>query len=502
MNQKEIIKPWKDTNALAVLIGIICLICLLFLTGIMQIQQSSKEALQMKYIVRTVESETYETLLTQMEKTRVLEAHLIETGGDFESFEPIAQRLIGEKGVRSLLFAPNGVVTGVFPMEGNEPVYGLDLNSDGLGNLEAQEAIRQGALILAGPFDLVEGGMGICGRLPVYLENEDGVREYWGLVSVTLNYPEIFKDNPIGWVNEQGFACRVWRINPDDNQEQTILETSVPVAKCIGIQDYEVSMFNTTWNISIGALIPWYLRVSLWLCVLGSIAVSLLAAFGVASGQKLRRMRAEEAARQIRELQQKLEREQTSLMLSQISSHFFYHTLNALQALIVLNPDAAYQMAGDFARYLRFNTDVTTLSDGIVSFRQELRAVRAYAHINEQQLGDRLKVVFDVSDADFQIPALTVQPIVENAILHGIKPKVGGGTVTVRLSEDDTHWHITVCDDGMGFEATDEILNRSVGLSNVRKRIGQFADCGMEVKSTPGEGTKISLHYCKNLQKF
>lgn len=501
MNHKDYKSIWNKPNSAAVLIGVLCLVVLLILSGIVQIQQSSKESIQMDYIVRTVESETYETLLTQMEKTRVMEAHLIETGGDYEGFAPIAERLLGGA-VRSLLFAPDGVVKGVFPMDGNQPVYGLDLNSDGLGNLEAQEAIRQGKLILAGPFELLEGGMGVCGRRPVYLENEDGVREYWGLVSVTLGYPDIFEGNPIGWVNEQGYACRVWRINPDDNQEQTILETSVPVGKHKGVHTYPISMFNTTWNISVSPLTPWYARTSLWLCVIGSIAVSLLVAFGVASSLKIRKMRAEEAHRQIQELEQKLEREQTSLMLSQISSHFFYHTLNALQALIVLNPDEAYQMAGDFARYLRFNTDVTTLADGIVSFRQELRAVRAYAHINEQQLGDRLKVCFDVSDADFQIPALTVQPIVENAILHGIKPKVGGGTVVVKLTEDETHWHITVRDDGMGFEATDEILNRSVGLSNVRKRIGQFANCSMEVESKPGAGTNISLHYPKILRKF
>ncbi|MBQ8237180.1 MAG: histidine kinase [Oscillospiraceae bacterium] len=492
----------RDNNRSAAAAGAVCLVILLLLTALMQIQQNSREALQMEYIVRTVESETYETLLTQMEKTRVMEGHLIETGGDYENFGPISQRLLGEEAVRSLLFAPDGVVRGVFPLEGNEPVYGLDLNSEGAGNLEAQEAIRKGTLILAGPFELVEGGLGVCGRLPIYLENDSGQREYWGLVSVTLKYPEIFADNPIHHVNEQGFACRVWRINPDDNREQTILETEKPIGNRTGIREYRTTMFNTTWTISVAPLIPWYLRPSLWLCIAGSVMVSLLALFGVSTAVKLRRMKAEASQMQIRELQQKLEQERASLMLSQISSHFFYHTLNALQALIVLNPDAAYRMAGDFSRYLRFNTDAILLADGIVSFKEELRAVRAYAHINEQMLGERLKVNFDIPEEDFSIPALTVQPIVENAILHGIKPKVGGGTVTVRLTEDETHWHITVTDDGMGFDPTEQVMNRSVGLSNVRKRIEHFAGCSMDVKSTVGQGTEISLHYHKILQKI
>ena len=99
--------------------------------------------------------------------------------------------------------------------------------------------------------------------------------------------------------------------------------------------------------------------------------------------EKLRR---EEADREIQSLQLQLERKQANMLLSQISSHFFYHTLNALQALIVLKPDAAYKMAGDFARYLRFNLDTITAEGGVVSFKEELRAVRAYVDINREQL--------------------------------------------------------------------------------------------------------------------
>ena len=486
----------------AVTAAVLCFVCFILVMCVFTVQQNNEDRLQMEYIARTVESETYETLLTQMSKTRVSEAHLIETDGSFENFGPIAERLLVEKAVRSLLCAPEGVVRGIFPMEGNEPVAGLDLNSDGMGNLEAQAAIEKGELFLAGPFELVEGGMGICGRLPVYLENDQGEREYWGLVSITLSYPVIFENNPIHHVNEQGFACRVWRINPDDNQEQTILETERPIGTHVPVQEYRISMFNAEWVIWIAPLLAWYQRPSIWLILLGSIAVSVLAGYGVFSASRLRAMKAEESRRRIRSLQQKLEWEKTNTLLSQISSHFFYHTLNSLQALIVLKPDAAYKMAGDFSRYLRFNVDAITAAGGVVSFREELRSVRAYSEINEEQLGERLKVIFDVADVDFQIPALTIQPIVENAILHGIKPKVGGGTVTVRLTEDETHWHVTVTDDGMGFDPTDQALKKSVGLPNVRKRIDQFSGCGMQIESAVGQGTRISLHYNKILQKY
>ena len=485
----------------AILVGLICLICLLAMTVLYQIQQTREERLQMEYIARTIESETYETLLLQMDKVRVLEGYLIETGGSIGSFEPIAEGLLEDNpAIQNVLFAPQGIVAAAFPAAGNEATIGLDLNSSGQGNWEAQAAIRAGELFLAGPFELVEGGMGICGRLPVYLENEDGEKEYWGLVSVTLSYPEIFVDHPIHHVNGQGFACRVWRINPDTNQKQVILETEQNITDTMAVEQYALQFFNADWTIELASLTAWYQRPMLWIMVVASLFVSVLAAFGVESDHEIRRMRAAEAAQQIQMLRQQLEWEQTNTMINQISTHFFYHTLNALQALIVLKPDAAYKMAGDFSRYLRFNVDVITASGGVVSFKEELRAVRAYAEINEAQLGDRLRVSFDVPEVDFQMPALTLQPIVENAIIHGIKPKVGGGTVTVSLTEDGQNWYIRVADDGQGFDPTKAQKDQSIGLANVRKRIGKFQGCSLEIASAPGCGTTAVLVYRKVLE--
>ena len=179
--------PRTTVRGPALTVAVICFLFFLLLACVSVSRHQNEDRLQMEYIARTVESETYETLLTQMSKTLVQEAHLLETGGDYENFGLIVERLLKDRAVRSLLFAPDGIVEGIFPLEGNEPVAGLDLNSSGLGNLEAQAAIEKGELFLAGPFDLVEGGMGICGRLPVYLENEKGLREYWGIVTITLN---------------------------------------------------------------------------------------------------------------------------------------------------------------------------------------------------------------------------------------------------------------------------------------------------------------------------
>ena len=480
---------------------VLALLAGLVLTGCMEWTRLRQEQDRMGYIASSIGAETYELMLSEMSKTRVLEAYLIQTGGDYSDFGKVAHVLLREDYVRNVLFAPGGVVDGVFPLEGNEGVVGLDMYGDGAGNLEAQAAIEKEELFIAGPFQLIQGGLGIAGRLPVFLTDEQGQRYFWGIVSVTLDFPAALSGSSVGRVNEQGFACRIWRINPDDGQKQVILETESPLPENARTVDHQQELFNSVWTVSLAPLRPWYFHAGLWLGVAVSLLVALLAAAGVYYAGRLRQLQEEKSRRAIRQLQEQLEREQGNMLLSQIRSHFFYHTLNALQALIVLKPEAAYKMAGDFARYLRFTLDSVTADGGVGSFRQEIRAVRAYADINQQQLGDRLRMVYEIPDVDFPIPLLTIQPIVENAILHGIKPKVGGGTVTLKLEELPNSWKVTVSDDGVGFDLEAVREAGSIGLENVRRRMARFPGSELRITSAAGAGTRVVLLYGKQAQK-
>ena len=469
----------------------------LVLVGCMEWSRRNQERDRMGYVASAIGAETYEFMLSEMSKTRVLEAYLIQTSGDYSDVGRVAHVLLREDYVRNVLFAPDGIVDGVFPLEGNEDVVGLNMYGDGAGNLEAQAAIEKEALYIAGPFQLIQGGLGIAGRLPVFLTDEQGQRYFWGIVSVTLDFPAALSGSSVERVNAQGFACQIWRINPDDGQKQVILETADPLPEGVRTVDHAQELFNSVWTVSLAPLRPWYLQISLWLGVAVSLLVALLAAAGVYYAGRLRQLQLEKSQRAIQQLQEQLEREQGNMLLNQIRSHFFYHTLNALQALIVLKPEAAYKMAGDFARYLRFTLDSVTADGGIGSFREEIRAVRAYADINQQQLGDRLHMVYEIPDVDFPIPLLTIQPIVENAILHGIKPKVGGGTVSLKLEELPDHWQVTVTDDGVGFGLEAVREKGSIGLENVRRRIARFPGSELRITSTVGMGTQAVLTYGK-----
>lgn len=501
MKKKKYVPFKKKTLVSSMLVGVICMIIFLGLSGIYYFQYNRQISLRMEHVYKGVQTEIYETLQAQMAKLKVMEGHLVETGGDFQDFGPIADRILNnEPEIRSFIFAPDNISSGAFPLEGNEDVIGFDFNSDDPGNAEAKIAINTGTLTLAGPFPLVEGGDGVCGRLPIYLDDENGESKYWGLVTCTLNFPDIFTDSMMDRINEQGYACRIWRISPDTNEEQTILETKKPIqVKPSKVTSHEVEMFNATWYFDFAPLNYNFITNAMWLCFLVSLAVSFIIARGVYLDKELKYVKVKEHELRIHNLQQELDKEHNNRLLTQISSHFFYHTLNSLQTLILLQPDMAVKMAGDFARYLRFNVDVSVNVDGVGSFKEEIRAVKAYAAINEVQLGDRLKVIFDIPDVDFQIPALTIEPIVENAILHGVKPKPEGGIVTVSLVESEDEWEVIIQDNGMGFDVEASKNERSIGLNNVKKRIERFKNCSIKIESIVNNGTTVYITYSKNI---
>jgi len=459
------------------------------MTVYIELGRESREDEQMKYIASTVSAQTYEVLSAQMSKAKTLEAFIVQNNGGTDGFEKVAKLLVTDEFVRNVLLAPDGIVTDVYPLEGNESVVGHDMTGDQAGDKEAQEAIERGEMIMAGPFTLVQGGMGIAGRLPVYLDGE-----FWGLVSVTLNYPAVLGDmSSLNNLDAQGFGCRVWRINADTGEEQTILETGSGVMG--RAYAYAFPIFNSTWNVTVFPEQPWYAQATVLLGAALSIVLSFAVAAGVSAIQTIQRMQKEAADSRIRELQNQLEYDRTNVLLTQISSHFFYHTLNAIQALIILAPESAYKMTENFSRFLRFKVDSVSAEDGLVPFREELRTIKAYAEINRIQLGKRLNMEYDVFDADFLIPVLTVQPIVENAIIHGIKPKVGGGTVRVELRHGEGYYEVRVTDDGIGYTPGDERPGHSVGISNIRVRMSQFPGCRMDVTSAPGRGTTVVLRY-------
>lgn len=200
--------------------------------------------------------------------------------------------------------------------------------------------------------------------------------------------------------------------------------------------------------------------------------------------------KAEKAA----ELEKELSELNMTLMLSQIQPHFMYNALNAIKYLTKKDPLKAESAIVKFSGYLRANMDSLTQKEPI-PFSKELDHVKNYAEIEKLRFGDRLKVEYEIDTENFTIPPLTVQPIVENAIKHGVNQKAEGGTVKIITYETESYNIIIVEDDGVGFDVNEEKNDgRShVGVANIKKRLEAMLDAYIEIESKIGEGTTVTV---------
>ncbi|GAA3518919.1 histidine kinase [Aeromicrobium panaciterrae] len=190
---------------------------------------------------------------------------------------------------------------------------------------------------------------------------------------------------------------------------------------------------------------------------------------------------------------------------AQISPHFIYNSLGAIASFVRTDPERARDLLLEFADFTRYSFrehgEFTTLAE-------ELRSIERYLVLEKARFGDRLRVVTRVAPEVLSVtlPFLSVQPLVENAIRHGLEGKDGNGTITVVALDSGTECHITIEDDGVGVDpdtVRDALAGRttsaSVGLANVDERLRTVYgnEYGIVVETAPGHGTKVILRIPK-----
>lgn len=188
------------------------------------------------------------------------------------------------------------------------------------------------------------------------------------------------------------------------------------------------------------------------------------------------------------------ENSRTAIMLSQIKPHFLHNSLGVIQELCHTEPLAAEDAIGNFAQYLRGNMGALE-SDQLIPFKKELEHAKCYLEIEKLRFGDQLKVLIYAKEVRFKLPALTIQPLVENAVRHGARKREDGGTVTLSTEEYPDHYEVCIQDDGPGFDPDcppdDDKLH--VGIANVRERLQRMCRGELQIESTPGVGTKVTI---------
>lgn len=201
---------------------------------------------------------------------------------------------------------------------------------------------------------------------------------------------------------------------------------------------------------------------------------------------------------QIAEEQEKNKDAQIRIMVSQIQPHFVYNALSSISTLITIDPEKAQKTLDDFTEYLRGNLSSLTETH-LISFEDELKHIKTYVELEKVRFDDRLNIIYDIRATDFNIPCLSIQPIVENAIKHGVLQKIEGGTVIIKTYSDRRYCYVVVEDNGVGFDVTqlDFDSNKNVGLKNIKYRIEKMGNGEMTIFSKIDSGTKVTVRFLK-----
>lgn len=199
-----------------------------------------------------------------------------------------------------------------------------------------------------------------------------------------------------------------------------------------------------------------------------------------------------QASIRAKQLEKELEDSRIATMLSQIQPHFIYNTLGTVEQLCKEQPEVASNLVHHFSLYLRGNfSELDNKAPILLS--KELEHVRHYVEIEHIRFPD-MEIRFELDSEDFLLPALSVQPLVENAIKHGLMGLESGGTVTVSAYETEKDYCVSVVDDGVGFDTTILLDGREhIGIRNIRGRIAAMCGGTLTVESAPGKGTKAVI---------
>ncbi|HEX2924952.1 MAG TPA: histidine kinase [Ruminiclostridium sp.] len=192
-------------------------------------------------------------------------------------------------------------------------------------------------------------------------------------------------------------------------------------------------------------------------------------------------------------LKDKIMETEMSFLQAQIKPHFLYNALSAIANVCEKDGKQAGKLIIDLAIYLRGSLEFNNL-DKMVTIEKELEFVDTYFHIEQARFGQKIQLRKEVEiPLDVQIPVLILQPLVENAVRHGVSKKPGGGTVTLRMMQKDKSIYIDIEDDGIGIESeklavllNGSGLNQGVGLLNIHNRLLKLYGRGLEISSESG----------------
>lgn len=183
---------------------------------------------------------------------------------------------------------------------------------------------------------------------------------------------------------------------------------------------------------------------------------------------------------------------QTATMMQQIKAHFIFNTLNTISALCKSDAHEADKAIRLLSRYLRSYMYLINQNHNI-PFESEMELVKSYLEIEKLRFGESFVFQIQVEYSDFVLPPLSIQPLVENAMNHGLRKDIREGEISVRVRKEEAYVKIVIQDNGVGFFPSEIEEKQSIGINNVKKRIEYMTDGTLEIDSIINEGTEIII---------
>lgn len=275
----------KQTYIAATVTFIVSFAMVAIFLGFVENQRMESGRLNAELLAQSYAQRIQDRLQSALTAAYVVGAAVRQSHGKLENFDDLAADVMANfPAVSAVQLAPDGIITQCFPLRGNEAAIGHNLLKDRDRNREAQIAIATKRLTMAGPFDLVQGGVGAVARLPVFLDGKEE-QTFWGFATVLIRIPSLLDATGIGDLQKSGYDFEIWRSKPDSDERYVFARHgSAPPMQPV---EYSITVPNGRWILSLSPTGGWsnvsgFLR-ALIISLLVASAIAGLQAFGTQS---------------------------------------------------------------------------------------------------------------------------------------------------------------------------------------------------------------------------
>jgi len=290
--KQKIKEIFSGFSLIALISFIASLIISALMVSIVVIGKESNETLRAEQFLMEKSMRIKDSLSSLFFKTEMLAALVQHGDGNIDDFDGISALIVDNSSILNVLIAPGGVVQKAYSAQDDVAVLiGHDFFEESGGNLEARRAVETGQLVMAGPFMARQGYMVLAGRLPVYLD--DAKTDFWGLVSVTLRFPEALENAELGRLKMQGYEYELWRIDPDTNERQVLDSNIVNENARQRYVEEHIEFLNADWYLRLLSTRSWLDYIEVMLLIIAGLFISLLVFVIMQNNFKLKHTKAE-----------------------------------------------------------------------------------------------------------------------------------------------------------------------------------------------------------------